>query len=701
MTNKLHKEALEQFDDTYNFDKECRELAQKARLFVDGEGSQWEDDKVTKRKDRPRYTIDRISGALDQVRGNQRQTRMGIKVIPKKEGTEQLANIYTGLIRHIEDQSSADDIYDAASDEQVKGGYGGWRIVTEWEEDGFNQTIKIKWIPSADSTLFFDPNAREYTREDSKFAFLITWMTHRAYKEIWPKAPIANFTENHIAVGTARGWFSDDTVRVAEYWRKVPTTRKIGLLNDGRVIDLNEEEPVLDELAMRGLTVVREREVETYKIQRGIMNGLDFITDFEDWPSKYIPLIPLFGHNSIINNRQYIRGMVLKSQDAQRIYNYATSAAIEATALTPKDPIWITPAQQEGFEPEYRNFPIANTPFLRYNPDPNAPNPPARGGAPSLQAPLLQQISQAGTDIHATTGIEPASLGNVPELKSGKAIMAQQAMGDRGSYIYTDNLKKSKKHTAKILIDLLPRIMDTERVETIIGSDNKPETITLNETVMDQETGEPVLVNDLSRGQYDVKIVTGPPHETRRRETAEQLTELAQGSEQLQKLALDLIVDNLDLNQGEELTKRVRKDMIQQGIVEPTEEEKQELGLDQPAPPDPMQTALLENLQAQTEQIVTNNARLAADIRNKDADTQKKILEAQKQTIDSFVKLRESLLEKLEQGIPITSEDLDLIQAQAAIVGEEQLDILNQNELAKQPGGSGLPMGLPAAPGIV
>ena len=204
-----------------------------------------------------------------QVIGDQRQNRTDIKVRPVSGGAdEDRAKILNGLIRNIESQSKANNAYDNAFDEGLTGGYGGYRIVTEFnDDDSFEQDIRIRPIASATTSLWFDPAAKEYDRRDAMWAFVSTDMPTPDFKEKFPEASLASFDQETFNNSACRSWFKGDTIRIAEYWVKKPITRKIGLLSDGRVIDLGEESKVLDELAASGVTVLKERSVKSFKVE--------------------------------------------------------------------------------------------------------------------------------------------------------------------------------------------------------------------------------------------------------------------------------------------------------------------------------------------------------------------------------------------------------------------------------------------------
>ncbi len=704
--DKKYCKALKRFDLAFNADIEQRRLAVDDLLFIHAEDGQWSEDIVIKRRNRPRYTIDKISGALDQLIGNQRQIRSNIKVLPGNTGNDKGARIRTGLIRNIEMMSSADNSYDNAYEEQLICGYAGFKVVTEFEsERTFDQIIKIKPIISAASSYYTDPSSEEYDKRDSMFQFLLSAITHDTFKKKYPKASFDDFQHPSFKTTWMRDWFSNDGIRLADYWYRKPIKKEIGLMSDGIIIDLDEEAAVLDELASQGITLLRQRTVESFKVFVQVMNGAEFLTEPQEWPGKYIPLIPVFGKNARVDGKIFVRGKVRKAKDAQRIYNYATSAAIEATALTPKDPYWYTETNVEGHEKKWKAFPAKNTPFMPYKPDPlNQGAPPAKTGAAQLQPALIQQITQASQDIHSTTGLEPASLGNVPELKSGKAIEAQQAMGDRGSYTFEDNLKKSKAFLGEVLLDLMPRVYDTERIVKILGTDDTSQEVEinkpvwdngLNRPVIDEQTGEQVIVNDLSKGEYVTVISSGPAFATKQQETVQQLISLSATSEIIAPLALDLIIENMDLNNKDEIKKRVRKYMIDEGSIEPTEDEIEELGLNEAPPRDPMNDALVENLNMQTEKLIS-------EIQNKDADTQGKIMSANKDSVAALTSLIETVIKRIDANLPMTPEDVATIEGQQALVQETQADVIENQEVAgSMPVGPVPPQQLPpGGPGI-
>jgi hypothetical protein len=181
---------------------------------------------------------------------------------------------------------------------------------------------------------------------------------------------------------------------------------------------------------------------------------------------------------------------------------------------------------------------------------------------------LLQAKAGASEDIKSTTGQYNASLGMGSNERSGKAILARQREGDVGTYHYGDNLTRAVRHVARQLVDLIPKIYDTQRIARIIGEDGETKMVKIN-----PEQQEPVKeIRDMNNpdvviekiynpgvGKYDVVATTGPGYATKRQEALEAMAQLLQGNPQLWQVAGDLFVKNMDWPGAQEMSKRFAK----------------------------------------------------------------------------------------------------------------------------------------------
>ena len=684
----IHNEGLTRLANVESADDDQRKKAIEDIRFAQVEGAQWDEFANTTRKDRPRYTFNRVASAIDDIIGNQRQNEISINVIPDGGGADKaLAKTHKGLIKNIEKTSRARNAYNNAFFEILNGGYGGWRVLTEFnDDDSFDQDIKIKPIFSAASSLFFDPSAKEDDKSDALWAFLTTDINKDEYEARYPNATITDFSQKKYSTALCKTWFRGDVVRVAEYWRKVPVDKEIVLTSVGNIYDKKQLEDVEEELRLTsGEVVVNTRKVKTWKIESYIMNGAEVLSGPFDWAGKFIPLVPVFGKRAVIESNEYVRGIVRFAKDPQRVLNYAESQKIEVSALSPKDPYWATKAQATGQTAQWSRMNTSNDPVLFYTPDDKAPGPPTRGGAPQIQQALIEQAASAAENVVVSMGVAPQSQRAVGvsgvDRRSEEAVIAQQRITDLSTFEYYDNLISGIEHTGRILIDLQPRIYDGKRQVTILGADGTEEVVMINETVRDEQTGEETILNNLRQGKYSVSVSTGAAFTTQRLEAKTELQKLAVDDPSLAPLLSDMIVKNLDVLDSEEILERVRKQQISAGVVEPTDEEREKLGLDQV---EQIRTALTQevfdqvmsdsniqlilananDLNASAEKRMSDMRVNEAKIKDLIAGIVKTISEADKNDIDANKAALESVgqqLDNFEQmaklGIPVTILD--------------------------------------------
>ena len=495
----------------------------------------------------------------------------GVKIRGAEEGDQDVAEIYEGLIRQIEQRSGK--AYKTAFKFSVKGGWGVWMIDHDYVDDtSMNQDVILREIKNPFSVLF-DPIIQVQELKECRYAFMFEDMDKDEFERLYPKAK-TGVGERFYSTGNERAWINEDTIRVADYFRIVFEDRRLVQLSTGEVVDYEDIEPIIDELNFKGVTITNERLVEGRKLERFKMTGIEILEEYE-CVGRYIPLVPLLGKTTNINGKFLTRGLVRKAKDAQRMYNYSRSTAIEVTALQPKQPLMATPAMIKGHEERYRNLMTSNDPVLLFNFDNG--QKPFREAPASPSSALLTDVQISSDDIKSTTGIFNASLGQQGNETSGRAIRERQLQGNIATYEFVDELVESIKYTGEIFVDMIPKIYDAERQIRILGEDDREEVMMINKPQLDLQTGETIIINDLNRGHYDVKVTSGPSFSTRRSETAEQLGTLFGQNPQMAQLGADIYFKSLDLVGADELIERVRKSGIKAGVIEPNDEEKKEI----------------------------------------------------------------------------------------------------------------------------
>jgi hypothetical protein len=519
---------------------------------------------------RPCLTINKLPQHVRQVTNDQRQNRPGAKVIPVDDNADvEVADIFNGMIRHIEYISDADVAYDTACENQVAYGEGYIRLLTEYCEDStFDQDIKIGRIRNSFS-VYMDPTIQDPTGADAKYCFITEDITKDEFERMYPDAaPITTLQSLGVGDQSISNWLNEDTIRIADYYYIDYDKATLNLYpgNQTAFVGTPEDKQMREFYGKP----IKSRESDRPKVRYCKINGYE-ILEQRDWAGKYIPVIRIVGNEFEVDGRLYVSGLVRNAKDAQRMYNYWVSQEAEMLALAPKAPFIGYGGQFEGYETQWKTANTTNWPYLEVNPDvtdgQGAVLPlPQRAQPPMASSGLLQAKAGASEDIKSTTGQYNASLGMGSNERSGRAILARQREGDVGTYHYGDNLARGVKHIARQLIDLIPKIYDTQRIARIIGEDGETKMVKINpdqpqpvNKIVNQEGIVIEKIYNPSIGKYDVVATTGPGYATKRQEALEAMAQLLQGNPQLWAVAGDLFIKNMDWPGAQEMSKRFAK----------------------------------------------------------------------------------------------------------------------------------------------
>ena len=519
---------------------------------------------------RPCLTINKLPQHVRQVTNDQRQNRPTGKVIPADDKADiDVAEVFNGMVRHIEYISDADVAYDTACENQVSYGEGYIRLLTEYCEDNtFNQDIKIGRVRNSFS-VYMDPTIQDPCGQDAKWCFVTEDIPKAEYERKYPdSAPITTLQTLGVGDQNLSQWLNEDTIRIADYYY-VDYDKSTLNLYPGNVTAF-EGTPEDKQLRAIYGKPKKSRESDRPKIKYCKINGYEILEE-RDWAGQYIPIVRIVGNEFEVDGRLYVSGLVRNAKDAQRMYNYWVSQEAEMLALAPKAPFIGYGGQFEGYENQWKTANTTNWPYLEVNPDvtdgAGATLPlPQRAQPPMASSGLLQAKAGASEDIKASTGQYNASLGMTSNERSGKAILARQREGDVGTYHYGDNLARGVRYLTRQLIDLIPKIYDTQRIARIIGEDGETSMVKIDpmqqepvKKIMDQNGIVIDKIYNPGVGKYDVVATTGPGYATKRQEALEAMGQLLQGNPDLWAVAGDLFVKNMDWPGAQEMAKRFAK----------------------------------------------------------------------------------------------------------------------------------------------
>lgn len=382
-------------------------------------------------------------------------------------------------------------------------------------------------------------------------------MPRETFRSKYPDAQLVDF-DSELGYDD---WFGEDDIRVAEYWRKVPETKTLVLLSDGRTVDKAELTPeAVAKLSTEGVTAVRERVCHGHKVVSSIVTGAEEVEGPFDSVFPRIPVIVVHANRHFIDGKWTWAGMVRFSRDPQKLLNYNFTTAQEVLAKQHKATPVVTAKMLEGagVKAMWDKSNAIDVPYLPITPDPLMPGGPIYLAPPPVHAAFAQFGQLAIDMLKASDGIFDASVGARSNETSGKAIMARQQEGDTATFDYQDALASGIQRTGELLLAALPKVYDTPRAVRVLGKDGAEDWVQLYEEVVDPQTGEATVLNDLSAGKYDVTVSTGASYDTQRMEFVDALVQLSQGNPLVAQGVPDLIVGSMDFPKADEAAERLK-----------------------------------------------------------------------------------------------------------------------------------------------
>ena len=555
-------------------------------------GDQWDDKSLEVRKGRPTLTLNKMGQFISRLVGDQRQNVQQIKCISSGSFDATLKNsagtkdykqsqVLEGLIRNIEIISNAPYQYKTAFQHSVEGGFGWLRVLTDYSDgDSFDLDLKIQAVRHK-YTVMIDPDAVEPDASDMNYAFISERMSAKEFHQRYPSGVIADInrvTADHVAF-----WGVEDNVVVSEYFVRKPIVRSLLLMSNNETYWKDEVKDVLDELEKQGVTISRERKVNTYKVLWYKITAGGILEGPKEWVGSTIPIVPVWGKEINLEGKREFRGLIHDAIDAQRMHNYWMSAATERVALAPKAP-WVGAAENfEGHEDKWDTANTKNWSYLEYNPT-STGDRPQRQDPPPMPSQELQIASLSEQGIKSSVGMYDAMLGQRSAEQSGIAIQSRQQQGDTANFVFTDNLNLSIQKVGKILLETIPAVYDGSRIIRMHFADGSGDFVEINKTILDEQTGNQVVVHDLAMGKYDCAVTTGPQYMTQRQEAANTMMELAKSIPQVAQVAPDLLDSNLDIPNSDILAERLKKTIPANML---SAEEQQEMAKNAPPPPPP------------------------------------------------------------------------------------------------------------------
>lgn len=562
------KDLLQRIHDRYKImteaDEENRRLAKEDLRFVNVPGEQWDENMKKDRGDRPCLEANtlRINGkrVINEIRANRPQGHVRAVEGGDKEGAE----LREGLVRNILNMSDFDTITDQAAEYQVDGGFGAWRVDTDYSDDSmWDQDILVRSIKNPLESLYWDPSCDDILlKRDADDWLLIKSMTNKAYEAKYGDAEKFDFEDSD----GADDWEEEETVRVVEYWYKEPYDKELWLVElpkqdgsggvDRLTVDSTSDEA--EALVANGVKPTKTRKVRCHKIMMCLASGKSILEGPVEVGGAQFPFVVVFGEVKVVDGKVKWWGLHRFSKDAQQIQNIFWTSAAESVAGAPKSQTWATTEQAKGNLKDWAEAHRKNLPVRLYNADPKAPGPPVQHPGAQVPVAMLEMVALSADLVRTTSGLHEASFGEESNEKSGVALARKQNQAQIVTYNFPDNMAKGAKRTGEIILDRIPIVYDAERELRILGVDGEEDYKRVNQLVFDPGKGTTIRVNDMTSGKYDYYVKAGPSYSSMREEASEIYGEFVQKFPDLMGVAGDLIFKASDLPYSDEIAKRMQ-----------------------------------------------------------------------------------------------------------------------------------------------
>lgn len=564
------------------------------------------DDRNKSGQERPCIHLDQLSQYVNSLINEARSNPIGIKAEPAGgQANEKTAELRANRIRAIEFESTPDAAMQArltAFESMASRGFGFYGITIDYKSwDDFRQVIKYRSFLNSYSILI-DPDIMAPDASDMRFAFVLSRIMRDIFPEEYPHAQITSFGTEHLE----GGWIDDSTVQVAEYWYidkkkltmflvdsphfpgkpfkvfKEKLSKEIKL-PDGNIITLENAKVTDDAILLRDgslwATIKDERTTFEPKIYMCKTNGLEILTEPEEWPGKWIPIFPLIGKQKFERHgnktQRVIESYIRKGRDGQMLFDFYVSSEAENVGMTAKRPAKGYEGQFEGHEEEWATVHKVPRGYIE------AHAKTEEGGDTLLSLPEFDvydppiaalEIGKESTrrSIQASIGSYGVTRLDDTNVKSGIALERLKAQNDMGSYHFMDALKVMVQHDGRVVNDLLDNV-ETDTMDVglrTMGGEYSVKRINEPGPVNEEEPNAYRLTDE---DQFEISISVGKPYQSQREEDAEVSDALVQNIIPISQvvgpeIAKQMIGTTLKLRQlGPDFDKIIKQLLPQEG----------------------------------------------------------------------------------------------------------------------------------------
>ena len=556
---RLYREALDASQD------QRRQVEEDLEFTDPSDPCQWDEEIKRQRENdpggiRPCLVFDQIGQYISNVTGNIERQPPSMHALPVDGGADKrVAEQLDGFFRHIEYQSRAQQHYMTAELSAARAGVGYLVVRPEYVNRALNWQEPRITSEGDPLRVVFDPWSVELDGSDATFGFVRTPYSYREFARRWPKAEKINFgDEDRCQVKDER-----ESITVAEGWW-VEDQRKNMIVcqdlagNPGDRVALSEDDYWLTAQQFGVKPEVFGTYTDKCRVVRWArMSGTEFLDKETEYPAESIGIVPVYGYVSFKDGRLKYCGMGRKARNPQQAYNYHRSEMQAFMGQAPKSP-WVTPVRSiVGLEHVWDRASVDSRAYLPYHDvdaEGNAIAAPSRTPLAVNLANHAAEAEVAKQDIQSALGMYQANLGAPSNETSGVAIDSRKQQGESSTANFPAHLNAAVGQVGRIIVQMVPRLIDTRRQLRILGVDMSPGSVTLDpkQSQPVRETQQGLSINP-NIGRYDVRVVAGASFATQRGQAQQAFAELMRGSPEMMPVVAPFWAQTLDIPNADKL----------------------------------------------------------------------------------------------------------------------------------------------------
>lgn len=602
-------------------------------------GDQWREDesKLFERYNKIPLMMNKLGILMNHLLGDQIQNTPNLQIMPDEDVPVEYAQVRSALIKNISLNSDAKTVYQTAYGHAIVGGFGAWRIGTDYlHDESFDQEILIHKFEDP-NRCYWDISAKHECKVDGMYAGFKTRISRKAFKDKWGKDIESQIGTTSITEDSTMAFADDDSVTQVDDFNRVPDPdfTMIYKLSDGSTVN-SKQFKELEKVKIEGkkilikdgnfVTVLDKRSIIKYKIKHRQIAG-DFVLEETEFPSQKLPIIFLDQRSYYTKQGQQITRSFFKDvKDAQKYLNYLATQSAYLIKISRYDQ-FIMPrkcAASPDAQQQWRDPSVVNG-ALYYDETPSGARP-EQLRPPELSQSLMQQYERTLMDIQSGTGLYNTQLGEVGNEVSGTAINARNQRGHKNTQIPRTALDIAIATTGEIINEMIPKVYDTERNLILPMPDSQEQQVAINKPSDEYGLG---IENDMTQGRFKIRLKPGPSYEGQKQEALESLQLVLQADRggQVFPMIADLYCENLPLDNNMELRNRLRT-MVPPEIIEAGKTGKPlPPKPPQPSPEQQMMQLKQQELEHKKQEAQINAQQKMKELELKQAEMQRKAIE--------------------------------------------------------------------------